>query len=64
MNILIVGATGDVGSESAKIAVSKGYKVRALVRSTSNRDKLGEAKSKVEFVEGRSEEHTSELQSH
>lgn len=52
MNILVVGATGDVGSESAKIAVSKGHNVRALVRSTSNRDKLGEAKSKVEFVEG------------
>lgn len=52
MNILIVGATGDVGSESAKIAVKKGHKVRALIRSTSNRDKLGEAKEKVEFVEG------------
>ncbi len=52
MNVLIVGATGDVGSESGKIAVKKGYNVKALVRSTSNRDKLGEAKDKVEFVEG------------
>ena len=52
MNILVIGATGDVGSEAAKIAVTKGHKVRALVRSTSNRDKLGEAKNKIEFVEG------------
>ncbi len=52
MNILVIGATGDVGSEAAKNAVAKGHKVRALVRSTSNRDKLGEAKSKIEFVEG------------
>jgi len=52
MKILVIGATGDVGSETAKIAVEKGHQVRALVRSTSNRDKLGTAKSKVEFVEG------------
>ena len=32
MNILVIGATGDVGSEAAKIAVAKGHKVRALVR--------------------------------
>ncbi|MBI5376664.1 MAG: NAD(P)H-binding protein [Candidatus Schekmanbacteria bacterium] len=52
MNILIVGATGDVGCESAKIAVEKGHKVKALIRSTSNRDKLGSAKDKIEFIEG------------
>jgi len=52
MNILVIGATGDVGSEAAKIAVGKGYHVRALVRSTSNRDKLGPAKNKIEFIEG------------
>ena len=52
MKVLVVGATGDVGSAAAKTAVTKGHKVRALVRSTSNRDRLGEAKHKVEFVEG------------
>ena len=52
MNILVVGATGDVGSAAAKIAVNKGHKVRALVRNTSNRDKLGEAKDRIGFVEG------------
>lgn len=52
MKVLVVGATGDVGSAAAKIAVTKGHAVRALVRSTSNRDKLEEAKDKVEFVEG------------
>ena len=52
MKVLVVGATGDVGSAAAKIAVTKGHAVRALVRSTSNRDKLGEAKEKVEFFEG------------
>jgi len=52
MNILVVGATGDVGSAAAKIAVKKGHKVRALVRNTSNRDKLGEAKDRIEFFEG------------
>ncbi len=52
MKVLVVGATGDVGSEAAKCAVAGGHTVRALVRSTSNRDKLGEAKNKVEFFEG------------
>jgi NADH dehydrogenase len=52
MNVLVVGATGDVGSETAKFLVEKGHRVRAMVRSTSNRDKLGAAKDKVEFVEG------------
>ena len=52
MKVLVVGATGDVGSETVKIAVEKGHSVRALVRSTSNRDKLGKAKDRVEFCEG------------
>jgi NADH dehydrogenase len=52
MKVLVVGATGDVGSEAAKCAVAKGHTVRALVRSSSNRDKLGEAKNRVEFFEG------------
>jgi NADH dehydrogenase len=52
MNVLVVGATGDVGSAAAKIAVEKGHRVRALVRKTSNRDKLGSAKDTIEFFEG------------
>jgi len=52
MKVLIAGATGDVGSETAKIAVEKGHHVRALVRNTSNRDKLGKAKNTIEFYEG------------
>jgi NADH dehydrogenase len=52
MNVLVIGATGDVGSEAAKIATTKGHLVRALIRSTSNKDKLGAAKDKVEFFEG------------
>jgi NADH dehydrogenase len=52
MNVLVVGATGDVGSEAAKIAVEKGHNLKALVRSTSNRDKLGRAKNSIEFFEG------------
>jgi len=52
MNILVVGATGDTGSEAAKTAVEKGHTVKALVRSTSNRNKLGEAQNRVEFCEG------------
>lgn len=52
MNVLIVGATGDVGSEAAKCALGKGHRVRALVRETSNREKLADAKDKIEFSEG------------
>lgn len=52
MNVLIIGATGDVGSASAKIAVNKGHSVRALVRPSSKRDKLGDTKSRVEFCDG------------
>ena len=52
MHILVIGATGDVGSAAAKIAVEKGHRVRALIRSTSNREKLGSAKDTIEFVEG------------
>jgi uncharacterized protein YbjT (DUF2867 family) len=52
MNILVAGATGDVGSATTKIAVAKGHRVRALIRPTSNKDKLGEVKDKVEYAEG------------
>ena len=52
MNILIVGATGDVGSEAAKAAVARGYSVKALVRPASDRDKLGDAQGEIAFCEG------------
>ncbi len=52
MKVLIVGATGMVGSAAAKVAVAKGYQVRALTRKTSSRDKLGEAQNAIEFCEG------------
>jgi len=52
MNILVIGATGDVGSEAAKIAVSRDNTVKALVRPSSNRGKLGEAQQKIIFCEG------------
>ena len=52
MNILVVGATGDVGSAVIKNAVEKGHKVKAFDISKANIDKLGEAKNKVEFFEG------------
>jgi len=52
MHVLIIGATGDVGSEAAKFAVKMGHTARALVRKTSNREKLGEAKDRIAFVEG------------
>ena len=59
MNVLIVGATGDVGSQTAKFAVKKGHRVRALVRPTSKKERLGEAKDQVEFVEGDMLDRTS-----
>lgn len=52
MNVLVIGATGDVGSEAAQCALKQGHTVRALVRKTSNRDKLGQAKEKISFKEG------------
>jgi len=52
MNILVVGATGDVGSAVIKSAVEKGHKVKAFDISKANIDKLGEAKNRIEFIEG------------
>ena len=52
MNILVVGATGDVGSAVIKNAVEEGHKVKAFDISKANINKLGEAKNKVEFFEG------------
>jgi len=52
MNILVVGATGDVGSAVIKTAVEKRHKVKAFDISKANIDKLGEAKNRIEFIEG------------
>lgn len=52
MNILVVGATGDVGSAVTKNAVEKGHNVKAFDIAKANIDKLGEAKNRVEFFEG------------
>jgi NADH dehydrogenase len=52
MNILVVGATGDVGSAVTKNAVEKGHNVKACDISKAHIDKLGEAKDRVEFFEG------------
>lgn len=42
MNIIIFGATGDVGSRVAKEAVSRGHSVTGVVRSLEKVDKLPE----------------------
>jgi len=52
MNILVVGAIGDIGSAVTKAAVEKGHSVKAFDISPSQMDKLGEAKNKVAFFEG------------
>jgi len=52
MNILVAGAIGDIGSEVTKNAVEKGHRVKAFDVSRSKMEKLGEAKNKVEFIEG------------
>ncbi|MCX8043594.1 MAG: NAD(P)H-binding protein [Desulfobacterota bacterium] len=52
MNVLVIGATGDVGSEAAKAAVAKGHTVAALVRPSSNTNKLGDARQHIRLIEG------------
>lgn len=48
---LITGATGLLGSYLAKLLLSKGEKVRAIKRVTSDLSLLGEYASKIEWVE-------------
>ena len=50
--ILITGATGFLGSYLAKSLINKGEKIRALKRSTSGLELLGDYASKIEWVEG------------
>jgi len=50
---LIVGATGILGSEICRLLAEKGEPVRALVRSTSNPDKVAQLKAlKAEVILG------------
>jgi uncharacterized protein YbjT (DUF2867 family) len=48
-NILIIGATGTVGSEVVKQLVESGHKVRVLVRDPAKVKHLGKA---VEVIKG------------
>src|SRR5580704_6923650 len=50
--IFITGATGFLGSYLAKYLLKKGEKIRALRRSTSNFDLLGEYAKEIEWVTG------------
>ena len=53
MKVLIAGATGMVGGDVARILSSGGVAVRALVRSTSNAEKIAALKGAgIEVVEG------------
>lgn len=47
--ITIFGATGFVGKHLVKLALKRGYQVKALVRS---KEKLGELSQKIEIIEG------------
>ena len=52
INILVVGALGDIVSAVTKKAVEKGHNIKTLDTSRAHIDKLGEAKEKVTFLEG------------
>ncbi len=52
MNIMVIGALGDVGSAVTKNAVDKGHRVTAFDVSTAHMARLGEARNKVSFFEG------------
>jgi len=50
--VLVTGATGLVGSYLSKLLITKGEKVRAIKRATSDVSLLGEFASQIEWVEG------------
>lgn len=52
MKVLIIGATGDVGSAAAQRAIAQGHQVRALVRPTSNTSRFGALAERMEFSGG------------
>jgi dihydroflavonol-4-reductase len=49
---LITGATGLLGSYLAKLLLSKGEKIRAIKRKTSDTSLLGESAKQIEWFEG------------
>lgn len=49
---LITGATGLLGSYLAKLLISKGEKVRAIKRKTSDLSLLGNFATQIEWIEG------------
>lgn len=49
MKLLVVGATGDIGSAVVRAALAKGHAVTAFVRSP---DQLGELRDRVRVVQG------------
>src|SRR5437660_12808093 len=55
--VLVTGASGFVGSAVARALIRSGYRVRALLRPTSNRTNL--AGLEVEIVEGDMRDATS-----
>jgi len=58
--ILVVGATGMVGSEICLRLAARGKKVRAMVRSTSNQAKVANLKKAgIEIVQGDLRDHAS-----
>lgn len=52
MKVLITGATGFLGSYLARTLVAQHYQVRALKRPTSDLSMLGDAATKIEWIEG------------
>src|SRR5437870_9085620 len=60
LRILILGGTGFTGPFQIKYALSRGHKVTVFNRGKTH---PGELPKEVEQLIGRSEEHTSELQS-
>ncbi len=49
MNLLIFGATGEIGEAVLKAAVTAGHDVTAFVRSS---DKLGDVRDRVQVIQG------------
>jgi len=52
MNIMVIGALGDVGSAVTKNAVDRGHRVKVFDVSKANMGKLGSVQDRVSFCEG------------
>jgi nucleoside-diphosphate-sugar epimerase len=51
MKVLVTGATGFIGSHVVHALLGEGHEVRALVRPSSQRDRLADLKDDIEWVE-------------